>query len=129
MKIGQHASCGPQIWGHPASNGRVKGNTAIRCFIQGDTRILAKQRIFRYFGKLMELSVEKISVHFLLEQEMQNHELIAGEENFAGLSYLFIYSIFLLLGGRSGPSGKQIDMDNNLFSRWTIICLPEVTVV
>ena len=29
MEIGQRSSCGPQILGHPATDGRVKGSTAI----------------------------------------------------------------------------------------------------
>ena len=29
MEIGQLSSCGPQILGHPATDGRVKGSTAI----------------------------------------------------------------------------------------------------
>ena len=42
---------------------------------------------------------------FLLEQEILNHMLSSGTNNFADLSYLFIYSIFLL---PAGQSGKQL---------------------
>ena len=55
---------------------------------------------------------------FLWEEEIWNHELSAGANNFADLSFLFIYSISLLLslGGRCGkqwrtttrfPDGRQ----------------------
>ena len=30
MEIGQRSSCGPQILGHPAADGKVKGSTAIQ---------------------------------------------------------------------------------------------------
>ena len=100
MEEGPHSSCGPQILAHPAADGRVKGSTAIHCCKR--TRGF---RIFRYFGKLIKLmnsvSIKKISVEFfsvqnvavLAKHKILNNVLSAGANNFAGLSYLLIYSI------------------------------------
>ena len=56
---------------------------------------------------------------FLREKELWNNLLSAGANNFADSSYLFIYSMFLFLGGRSGKqlwTTIRFQMDNNLLS-------------
>ena len=59
MEIRQRSSCGPQILGHPAADGRKRGNAAIRC-CSGNSRrhVDEKQGNVRYFGKIFKLTVE-----------------------------------------------------------------------
>ena len=67
MEIGQRSSCGPQILGHAAADGRVKGSTAVPIGHENFAR--KKNGIFenlRYIAKYCEdSSFRKLFARFL----------------------------------------------------------------